>query len=311
MIPCDGTGSAPCHDHNGNPSDAHHVDPHILKTGLGIVNESEIRITPRDFVRSLAKVADISTKEAKKVLKHLIDINELDYSYDLGATHVEPSFARPVRVTDHFVLSPWTTNPEAPLIEVLLSPGISFGSGGHPTTRLCLEAIDRALVRTGFPEFPVSADVSPSSQSGRTIARHYARAADVGTGSGVLALAMVKAGCTSCLALDTDLNSASEAMDNVALNGLETQIKVTTNLLDHSHGTFDLIAANLRFPTLKNLAPLFTTLLDAKGLMIFSGIRPHELDGLIHHYSDLGFIPAWTKDEKRWSALVLKKIWKP
>ena len=300
MDPCDGPGDA-------------RINPGVIKRALAIVTESEIRITPRDLARCLAKDAGISTKEAKKVLKYLVDINELSYSYDLGATQVEPSFARPVRVTDHLVLSPWATNPAPPSIEILLSPGISFGSGKHPTTRLCLEAIDLSLLGPGFPETTpqVPADISPPAPSERTGARHYARAADVGTGSGVLALAMVKAGCDSCLALDTDLNSASEAMQNVILNGLERQIEVTTDLLAPSHGTFDLIAANLRFPTLKGLAPLLQTLLDNLGCLIFSGIKPYELHGLIQHYSDHGFTPAWTKDEKEWSALVLKKTWKP
>ncbi|MDY0221749.1 MAG: 50S ribosomal protein L11 methyltransferase [Desulfobacterium sp.] len=300
MPPCDGPGGA-------------QINPGVIKRALEIVTESEIRITPRDFARCLAKDAGISTKEAKKVLKHLVDLNELSYSYELGATQVEPSFARPVRVTDHFVLSPWTTDQAPPLIEVLLLPGISFGSGKHPTTRLCLEAIDLVLLGPGFQEPcpQVPADVSPPAPSERTCPRHYARAADVGTGSGVLALAMVRAGCDFCLALDTDLNSASEAMQNVVLNGLERQIEVTTDLLAPSHGTFDLIAANLRFPTLKNLAPLFQTLLDNLGCLIFSGIKPYELQGLTQHYSDHGFIPVWTKDEKEWSALVLKKTWKP
>jgi ribosomal protein L11 methyltransferase len=315
------------------------VNPGVIKRAMEIVNDSEIRITPRDFTCRLAKDAGISMQEAKRALKHLVDINEFAYSYDLGATQVEPSFDRPVRVTDHFVLSPWRSNPAAPLIEILLLPGISFGSGKHPTTRLCLEAIDRAILGAGFPEpaFPLPADdVSPPVKSGRTNVGHYARTADVGTGSGVLALAMIKAGCDSCLALDTDLNSASEAMQNVALNGLERQIEVTTDALEpSSHSskdsnssnssngskgfhcslgsqeTFDLIAANLRFPTLNDLAPLFQTLLDARGLLIFSGIKPYELDNLICHYSDHSFTPVWTKTEKSWAALVLKKKWKP
>lgn len=262
-----------------------------------IATESEFRITPRDFTRRLSTDTGITPGQAKKVLKHLVSTNELTYSYNFGATHVEPSFAKPVKVTAHFVLSPWETeNHSSPdqdtLVEIVIAPGISFGSGSHPTTRLCLEAIDHALLS--------SPNANPSG-----------RAADVGTGSGVLALALVKAGCHSCLALDTDLNCVSEALNNVTLNHLDDKITVTPELLNGSHGNFSIIAANLRFPTLKDLAGLFLTITDPHALLILSGVRATELDDLIHHYGDQGFTATWTNSEKNWSAAVFKKTWKP
>jgi ribosomal protein L11 methyltransferase len=272
-------------------------DPGVIQRAKQIVTESEFRITPRDFARRLAMDAGIAPGQARTVLKHLISTNELTYSYDFGATHVEPSFAKPVKVTAHFVLSPWKTENQGfpnqdPLVEIVIAPGISFGSGRHPTTRLCLEAIDHALLSTPCADPP-------------------GRAADVGTGSGVLALALVRAGCPSCLALDTDLNCVSEALTNVTLNHLTDKITVTPELLDPYHGKFSVIAANLRFPTLKNLAGLFSTITDPHALLILSGVRTTELDDLIHHYGGKGFTASWTQSEKNWSAAIFKKTWKP
>ena len=264
---------------------------------LEILNASETRVTPRDLAIKLARASGITSREARKVLKRLVAHGEIAYSYDFGATHVEPSFSRPVQITDHFVLSPWgnrTQDDQA--LEIVIAPGISFGSGRHPTTRLCLEAIDQALLTAN----------GPALLTANGLAVPY-RAADVGTGSGVLALALVRAGCDTCLALDTDLNCVSEAEHNVSLNRLEERIEVTSELLDISHGPFDLVCANLRYPTLRQLSQLFYEITHPHALVILSGIRTWERDGLIEHYTALGFTCTWSQDEKGWSAAVFKK----
>ncbi|MCP4120048.1 MAG: methyltransferase [Desulfobacteraceae bacterium] len=263
--------------------------PPFEETVLGILNASETRVTPRDLALKLARKLRITAGEARKILKRLVADGEIAYSYDFGATHVEPSFSKPVQVTDHFILSPWdskTNDDQAH--EIIISPGISFGSGRHPTTRLCLEAIDGTLLTAQRPAGP-------------------RRAADVGTGSGVLALALVKAGCDTCLGLDTDLNCVSEAARNVALNRLEHRIEVTGELLDISHGPFDLVCANLRYPTLRQLAPLFYEITRPPATVILSGIRTWELDDLMDRYAHLGFTSTWSRSEKGWSAAVFQK----
>jgi ribosomal protein L11 methyltransferase len=265
------------------------MTPSNEKRLLRILNASETRVTPRDLAFQLAQASGITCGEARRVLKRLVADGEIAYSYDFGATHVEPSFSRPVQITDHFVLSPWgnrTQDDQA--LEIVIAPGISFGSGRHPTTRLCLKAIDQALLTAKVPAMP-------------------RRCADVGTGSGVLALALVRAGCDTCLALDTDLNCVSEAEHNVSLNRLEERIEVTVELLDISHGPFDLVCANLRYPTLRQLSQLFYEITPPHALVILSGIRTWERDGLIEHYTTLGFTCTWSRDEKGWSAAVFKK----
>ncbi|MBI9086573.1 MAG: 50S ribosomal protein L11 methyltransferase [Desulfobacterales bacterium] len=265
------------------------MTPSNEKRLLSILNASEIRVTPRDLAIKLALESCITNREARRVLKRLVTDGEIAYSYDFGATHVEPSFSRPVQITDHFVITPWSSRKDGDqTLEIVIAPGISFGSGRHPTTRLCLEAIDQTLLTTNGPAFP-------------------RRAADVGTGSGVLALALVRAGCDSCLALDTDLNCVSETQRNVALNRLQHRIEVTNELLDISHGPFDLVCANLRYPTLKQLSQLFYEITQPQALVILSGVRTWELNDLTDTYTHLGFTCTWTRNEKGWSAAVFKK----
>jgi len=264
------------------------MTPSVDDRAKRILDESETRITPRDFARQLAQDSGITPGAARLVLKQLVSEGEIAYTYDFGATHVAISFLRPVRVTDHFILTPWKTTIKDGFLGIIIAPGISFGSGAHPTTRICLEAIDHALLRGGQPVLA-------------------GRSADVGTGSGVLALAMVRSGCTSCLALDIDLNCVSEAGKNVILNHLESVIEVTEKLLDDSSGLFAIISANLRFPTLKNLAPLFRKITEPHALLILSGVRTWELNNLMDHYLSHGFNCTWTQNRKGWSGAIFQK----
>lgn len=185
-------------------------------------------------------------------------------------------------------------------IEIVISPGIAFGSGSHPTTRLCLHAM--AFLFFGGDTL----DVGPGVPC-RPGEAFYA--ADVGTGSGVLAVAAVKSGAGSCLAIDTDLNCLSEASANVALNGLEHQITVTDVPIDIDtyQNRFSLICANLRYPTLKKMSPIFSSCTKEKAFLILSGIRKWEAASLIACYRKQGFDCLWKKNEKKWTGMLLIK----
>ena len=80
--------------------------PPFEESVLGILNASETRVTPRDLALKVARKRGITAGAARKILKRLVADGEIAYSYDFGATHVEPSFSKPVQITDHFVLSP-------------------------------------------------------------------------------------------------------------------------------------------------------------------------------------------------------------
>ena len=128
-----------------------------------------------------------------------------------------------------------------------LDPGQAFGTGHHPTTRMCLLLLDKHL----RPEMAVL---------------------DLGTGSGILALAAARLGAGSVLALDTDPLAVKAARENVRKNGLTGAIKVRKGTLSPRRGCFDLIAANLTARNILELLPALSSSLKGGGLLIAGGI---------------------------------------
>lgn len=259
-----------------------------------VVTEAENRLTPQALIKQTARARGVSTRCVKTAIRRLLDNGTLSYTYVFGATCIEPSFAKPVKITDHFTLHPPGITPDLDkdTIGICIQPGSSFGSGRHPTTRLCLRAMEYALI-----EQAVLQACSPPHT-----------AVDVGTGSGVLAIAAVKAGVSHCLALDNDPIAAAEAEKNVALNNLSHRITVTLQELNNeSAPPLAMVCANLRYPTLKSLAALFTHITGNNALLIFSGIRPEEVSPLTRLYGSRGFHTIWQSEEKNWSGVAMVK----
>jgi len=272
------------------------------KDVLNILFQSDVKLTAQTYIKEIKALFSISTFEAKKILQQLIDTQELAYHYLYGSTYVEKSFLRPVSVTKHFILTPpgfqgrpnkndtGQNSIDPNEIELVIDQGISFGSGQHPTTQLCLAAID-------FYFFEKQMMDSKTSSSG----------ADIGTGSGVLAMAMCLAGLASCKAYEIDPVSINEAKKNIALNHLTKRVKVIEGYMKESKNTFSIISANLRFPSLTLLSDMIYASLIENGIAIISGVREWEKDQFVTLYSEKGFELVWQQDEKNWSGFVLVK----
>ncbi|MBU2429928.1 MAG: 50S ribosomal protein L11 methyltransferase [Proteobacteria bacterium] len=199
---------------------------------LDILSQSDARICARDLVKQIKTQRGVSSRSAKKILQTLIDSQELCYHYLYGTTYIEKSFLRPVRISDHFILTPPEFfNPESDSddIQIVLQQGISFGSGQHSTTRLCLQAIDLCFFQS--PDLQLD-----KADSG----------VDIGTGSGVLAFAMCLAGLCKCQAHEIDPISINEAKKNITHNRLETQIHLLPTPFAEDKNKFSIICANLR-----------------------------------------------------------------
>ncbi|MCK5349434.1 MAG: 50S ribosomal protein L11 methyltransferase [Desulfobacula sp.] len=270
------------------------------KEVLNILFQSDVKLTAQAYIKKIKERFSVSFFEAKKILQQLIDAQELSYHYLYGATYVEKSFLKPVSITKNFILKPPgfqdrsnQNGIDQKSIELIIEQGISFGSGQHPTTQLCIQAID-------FCFFEKQMVDSKENLAG----------ADIGTGSGVLAMAMCLAGLVSCSAYEIDPVSINEAKKNVALNHLTKRIKVIEDYMKESKNRFSIISANLRFPTLTALSDIIFNSLKNNGIAILSGVREWEKDQFVAIYSEKGFELVWQQDEKKWSGFVLvKKIW--
>lgn len=259
---------------------------------LNILFKSDVKLTAHDFIKEIKARFSTSFFEAKKILQQLIDEQELSYHYLYGATYVEKSFLKPVSITKNFILKPpgFQNRLNQNAIELIIEPGLSFGSGQHPTTQLCIQAIDFCFFERQMVE-------SKENLAG----------ADIGTGSGVLAMAMCLAGLTSCKAYEIDQVAINEAKKNIALNHLSKRIKVIEEYMKESKNKFSIISANLRFPTLIALSDMICAGLVQNGIVIISGVREWEKDQFVTIYSEKGFELAWQQDEKKWSGFVLVK----
>lgn len=135
---------------------------------------------------------------------------------------------------------------------ILLDPGSAFGTGGHGTTEGCLLAFEKHIV------------------GGETVL-------DVGTGTGILAVAARKLGAGHVTAIDTDPAACGETARNIALNGIDGGIDVIEGGIEAVTGRFDVIAANLRTPLLVELMDGLMERLAARGVAVFSGMMEAEL----------------------------------
>ncbi|WP_321494264.1 50S ribosomal protein L11 methyltransferase [uncultured Desulfobacter sp.] len=259
---------------------------------LDILNNATERLTARAYIREISREFGLTPIKAKNVLKDLVDGRDVAYQDLYGSTYVMESFSKPVRITDRFfILPPDVASIAGPNdIDIRISPGISFGTGHHPTTRLCLAALDRFFFSQGVPDH-----------------LRGGKAGDIGTGSGVLAMAACLAGMSGCMAWETDLNAVCEALRNVAANGLETRVHVIHDIMRPKDLELSLVMANLRFPTLKQIASDIYSILVPGGYLILSGARAWEMDDLKKHYMTMGFSLDWEREEKMWGTLALAK----
>jgi len=156
----------------------------------------------------------------------------------------------------------WDDCPQPDMPHVMLDPGLAFGTGTHPTTRLCLEWL------------ACSAGVE-----GR-------RLADYGCGSGILAIAALKLGAADAVAIDNDPQALQATLDNALANTVEDRLAVAAP--DDIEGrVFDVIVANILLAPLKSLEPVFRRHLDAAGgELVLSGILSGQADELLGSYGD-------------------------
>lgn len=178
-------------------------------------------------------------------------------------------FFTPVPVGDFLILPPWLADSEPQGgLPVLIEPKSAFGTGHHPTTTLCLEALSRLR----------SAGVLRPGQ----------RFLDLGTGTGVLGMACAKLGLTG-LGLDIDPLAVSNAMENRVLNRLEGTFEVRPGSADAARGErFDVVVANILAAPLRDMAASVMALIRPGGCLVLSGFLRVQVPGLEVAYAAMG-----------------------
>ena len=182
-----------------------------------------------------------------------------------------------------FVCPSWEEAPQVPkdARQIILDPGMAFGSGTHETTALCAAFIDR-YVRPGD------------------------RFIDAGCGSGILSIAAVLLGASKAIAFDIDPVAARTAADNCAMNGVAGQVTVLTGdagvLPDEQ---VELLAANIVADVILSMFPVFSHHMAPRGRLILSGILWERRDEIIRAGTGHGFQLADEQRRGDWVALVM------
>jgi ribosomal protein L11 methyltransferase len=192
---------------------------------------------------------------------------------------------RPVRFGDLVVVPPWEVQAvPAGCLGLVLEPGMAFGTGSHETTALCVRALQRWLGR------------HPGSS-----------VLDVGTGSGILALAAALLGAGRIVATDNDPGALEVARENAKRAGLEDRVAFRADPVGELEEQFDLVLANILCNTLAELAGPLSGRLAAAGRLVLSGILAEQAAVVAAAYAP-AVVEVSRESEGEWMLLELEAL---
>jgi ribosomal protein L11 methyltransferase len=185
---------------------------------------------------------------------------------------------RPVRVSDRILIAPsWhVTEPPAGGMVLIIDPKMSFGTGYHATTRLVIRLLEKHV-------------------------RGGERMLDIGTGTGILAIAARKLGAAYALGVDNDEWSYDNSVENVGRNGL-TGVDILYGSLEAAHGTFGLIAANITKNDIVAMLPDILRFGTTDALFLFSGILAADRAEIEEEFALRGLRVRESLTEEEWIA---------
>jgi len=197
-----------------------------------------------------AACAEVGVVEPPEV--ELTEVAEQDW------VRLTQSQFEPIRINDRLWIVPsWHAAPDPAAINLELDPGLAFGTGSHPTTRLCLDWLCQQV-------------------------RGGERVLDYGCGSGILALAAAKLGAGSVVGVDIDERAIEAADANASKNAVIMRLALTREPLTE---TFDIVVANILTNPLRLLAPLLAGRVAAGGRLALSGILESQAQDIVDAYA--------------------------
>ena len=189
----------------------------------------------------------------------------------------------PIDVGERFVILPPWERPSGSRIPLIIDPGMAFGTGHHETTRSCLVLMER--------------------YAGAVKAERFL---DLGTGTGLLAMAALALGFRSVVGIDTDPLAIEASRRNMALNNAE-RIELIEGGIEKCKGGFDMIAANLISGTLVQLSSEIAARLVPDGIVIMSGILKGQDDEVVEAAKNSGLVRVERLYDGKWVSLACRR----
>ncbi len=195
-------------------------------------------------------------------------------------------FYKPMEIGERLIVVPeWEQANTQGRIPLVLNPGLTFGTGSHATTQLCLTALEKAV-------------------------RGGEKVLDLGCGSGILSIAALKLGASTAVAVDIDDKCLDVAYENAALNGIGKDtytVKVGDVLGDEAMrgslgGGYDIVLANIVADVIIGLAPMVRSLLAPGGLFLCSGIIDDRAEEVADKLREAGLVIEETRSAEGWFA---------
>ena len=221
----------------------------------------------------------VLTRAAELLSRPVPGIQSIRTVADQDWVRLTQSQFDPIEIGDRLVITPsWHDTAPGNRIPIVLDPGLAFGTGSHPTTRLCLQWLEQHLI------------------AGASLI-------DYGCGSGILAIAAAKLGASAVTAIDIDPQALRASRDNAAINRVELNILSTDQ---PAPGAADIVVANILSSPLKVLAPMLCQLVRPGGRLVISGVLERQIDEVCAAYA--AHLPLTVADVSQgWACLSARK----
>lgn len=257
----------------------------------------EVRLWPATRLQAIfmGSISDTATIDA--LCEHLCSLCSIDRTRLTITAIEEKAWERewlkdfhPLQFGRHLWICPTHATVEAEnAVVVTLDPGLAFGTGTHPTTRLCLEYLDSLF-------------------TGQALLNTHECLVDYGCGSGILAIAALRLGARTAYAHDIDPQALIASRDNALLNDVADALVCVESADELStvvaaRGGAKIVLANILSGPLCDLAPRLTALLANDGTLVLAGLLDEQADEVIRAYSTLVPLSRWRTLEG-WTCLV-------
>ena len=251
--------------------------------------EKELLDKPRDIVKVHMYLApDENPAEILPLFRERLDNSGIEYTLETSGVEQEDwqnawkKYYHAMDIGSRLAIVPGWEQYETDRTVITMDPGMAFGTGTHETTSLCLETLD-SLVKGGE------------------------RVLDIGTGSGILAIAALKLGAAVAEGVDIDPMCVRTAGENARRNGVQDRFTVLVgDLSDKASGQYNIITANIVAAAILSLAPHVPALMAPGARFIASGIIDTRKDEVLTGLRAAGLEPVEVKEKRGWACIICK-----